>query len=469
MATVLFIIADHVGHLHATYEMARGLRARGHSIAYLGSAKMRSEVCFQEFPFEVAPFLQPLPAGAKLWEKSNGSTGPLKSLKHNLSRIRTLRTNSRQAFENLRNLAVQVGDVIKRYQPDLLVFDPFLLMYYLPFHARGIPAVAISIFPLFDADPWVPPYTSDLIPGRELSSQVLIKFAWLKCYLQYAKYKSRSYLERLITGLSATALIKRLADEFEFDLRAEWRTRPLYFDCKFRSVPELVLHCELFDFRRKRPLPPNTHYVGPSVDLERKEEEFSWDGIELRERLIVCALGTVVIDKVLKDKEQFLRRIIEVARKRSNYSFILAVGPVFDGGLLSDVPPNVYVYAYVPQLQILERAHVMIHHGGANSLKECIFAGVPMLVYPMRADQPGNSARVVFHRIGLRGDFKRDSAADIDSKINLLITDPGFRHNLERMRQHFLACQHAQKGIQLIERFIDARKRNGSGSHSWVQ
>jgi zeaxanthin glucosyltransferase len=459
MANVLFIIADYAGHLHSTYEIARKLRARGHSITYLGSERMRPAVCFQGFTFEVAPFLQPLPSGAKLWEKPTPSSGPLENLRHNVSRIRTLRLSSKEAWENLRHVSTQVREVIRRHRPDLLVFDPFLLVYYLPFHAQGIPAVAISIFPLFDSDPWVPPYTSKLIPGQEWSSRVLIKLAWFKCYLQYAKYKSRSYLERLLIGLSARSLIKRLADELDFDLRAEWRTRSLYFDCKFKSVPELILTTEHFDFRRKKSLPPNTHYVGPCVDLERREEEFSWAGIELRQRLIFCALGTVNISGVLRDKDQFLKRILKVARKRVSYSFILAVGPAFDPASLSDVPPNVYLYAFVPQLQILKRAHLMIHHGGANSLKECIFAGVPMLVYPMRADQPGNSARVVFHRIGLRGDFKRDTALDIDSKINLLLTDPNFRLNLEQMRQHFLECQHAQKGIELIEQIIDARKR----------
>jgi len=453
MATVLFIIADYFGHLHSTYQIARSLRARGHRVVYLGSDKMRAEVCSHGFAFDVAPFIEPLPAGDKLWE---GSHGPLRSLRHNFLRIRELRLTARRKFENLRHIPAQVREVIQRYRPDLIVFDPFLLMYYPPFHAEGIPAVAISIFPLFDQDPWVPPYTSDLIPGRGFTAEVRVKLAWVKCYLQYAKYKTRSYCERVVTGLSARAMIERLAQEVEFDFRSEWRTRPLYFDCKFRSVPELVLHAECFDFRRKKALPQNTYYAGPCVDLERSEEEFSWDEIEFRERLIFCALGTVT--KGLSDKQQFLRRLIEVARKRSNYSFIVATGAI-DRNSISDLPPNVYVYAFVPQLRMLRKAQVMIHHGGANSTKECVFAGVPMLVYPVRADQPGNSARVVFHGIGLRGSIKNDSVADIDSKIERLLTDSSFRLNVERMRQQFIKSQQAQKGVEFIEQLIEAGQR----------
>lgn len=96
----------------------------------------------------------------------------------------------------------------------------------------------------------------------------------------------------------------------------------------------------------------------------------------------------------------------------------------------------------------------MIQHGGANSIKECIFLGVPMLIYPMRADQPGNSARIVYHQLGLRGNFKRDTIADIDAKINLILTDPRFRLNVERMKQHFLEYQNSQKGIEVVEGFM---------------
>src|SRR5690349_9994554 len=112
MATVLFIIADYFGHLHSTYQIARSLRARGHRVVYLGSDKMRAEVCSHGFAFDVAPFIEPLPAGDKLWE---GSHGPLRSFRHNFLRIRELRLNARRKFENLRHVPAQVREVIQRY------------------------------------------------------------------------------------------------------------------------------------------------------------------------------------------------------------------------------------------------------------------------------------------------------------------------------------------------------------------
>jgi hypothetical protein len=415
---------------------------------------MRAKVCAQGFAFHVAPFLGALPSSNKLWGTLSPRSALLGSLKPKPAQIRALRMEAGRALEKLKFIPQEIDEIIETYSPALLIFDPFMLMFYMPFHKRCIPAAAISIFPLFDADPWVPPYTSGLIPRPTVQSRVLVELSWLKCRLQYGRYKLRSYLEALIGGCSDISSIEVLARETDFELKREWRTRPLYFDLKFKSVPELVLTSETFDFPRKKPLPANTRYIGPCVDLERREEEFSWEGIELREKLILCALGTVDVRHNTKDRESFLHKVCAVARKRPSYSFILAIGHDLDAGAFSAAPPNVYVYTSVPQLQVLKRTHLMIQHGGANSIKECIFLGVPMLIYPMRADQPGNSARIVYHQLGLRGNFKRDTIADIDAKINLILTDPRFRLNVERMKQHFLEYQNSQKGIEVVEGFM---------------
>lgn len=459
MATVLFIVADYTGHLHSTYQIARSLCRRGHTIVYLGTEKMRAQVCAQGFAFHVTPFLGTLPSSNKLWGALSLRPAVLGSLRHKLAQIRALRVEAGRALEELRVIPREIDEIIETYHPDLLIFDPFLLMFYLPFHKRSIPAAAISIFPLFDADPWVPPYTSGLIPRQTVQSRMLVELSWLKCRLQYGRYKLRTYLEALIGGYSDMSSIEVLARETEFELKREWRTRPLYFDLKFESVPELVLTSETFDFPRKKPLPARTHYIGPCVDLERREEEFSWEGIELGEKLILCALGTVNVRHNTRDRESFLHKVCAVARKRPSYSFILAVGHDLDVDAFSAAPPNVYLYTSVPQLQVLKRAHLMIQHGGANSIKECIFLGIPMLIYPMRADQPGNAARIVYRQLGLRGNFKRDTVADIDTKINLILTDPRFRLNVERMREHFLEYQNSQKGIEVLEGFMKPEAR----------
>jgi UDP:flavonoid glycosyltransferase YjiC (YdhE family) len=104
----------------------------------------------------------------------------------------------------------------------------------------------------------------------------------------------------------------------------------------------------------------------------------------------------------------------------------------------SNLPPNVRVVASAPQLAVLRRAHLMLTEGGSNSVKECVHFGVPMLVYPRNADQPGNSARVVFHGLGLRGDPKHDSPADMAVKVVRLLGAENCKPALTRVRAEFL-------------------------------
>jgi len=50
---------------------------------------------------------------------------------------------------------------------------------------------------------------------------------------------------------------------------------------------------------------------------------------------------------------------------------------------------------------------MMITHGGASSVKECLYYGVPMIVIPLAEDQYGNAARVVSHGLGVRTDLRK--------------------------------------------------------------
>jgi UDP:flavonoid glycosyltransferase YjiC (YdhE family) len=87
-------------------------------------------------------------------------------------------------------------------------------------------------------------------------------------------------------------------------------------------------------------------------------------------------------------------------------------------------------------LQVLKHADVFITHGGFNSIKEAIHAGVPLLAYPVHHefDPNGNTARVVYHKVGLGGDAETDSIAEIRQKIQTLLEDPQYKTNILAMK-----------------------------------
>jgi UDP:flavonoid glycosyltransferase YjiC (YdhE family) len=81
---------------------------------------------------------------------------------------------------------------------------------------------------------------------------------------------------------------------------------------------------------------------------------------------------------------------------------------------------------------MVSRADVFVTHGGMNSIHDAIRFKVPMIVYPieMNYDQPGNSSRVVYYKLGLRGDLDSETVEGLKRKI---VEVEGFRQNFDAL------------------------------------
>jgi len=97
-----------------------------------------------------------------------------------------------------------------------------------------------------------------------------------------------------------------------------------------------------------------------------------------------------------------------------------------------------------------------------NSITECIFSEVPMLVYPLSFnwDQPGNSARVVYHKLGLRGKINVDSPKTISKKIHLILGNRQiYLDNIRQMKKKFEQRNNSTEVIDIIESIIERNEK----------
>jgi UDP:flavonoid glycosyltransferase YjiC (YdhE family) len=185
------------------------------------------------------------------------------------------------------------------------------------------------------------------------------------------------------------------------------------------------------------------HFLGFMVD-DSRNEKFNplfenlvtslKTQIKNGKQLIYCSFGTVAYDD-LKHIKTFIEKLFAVV---NGSGFILVVsGNLHDILKSYHLPGNIYIFKDVSPFRILPLTSVFITHGGFNSIKESIHSGVPMLVYPIdpRTDQNGNSARVVFHKVGLRGDLAKDSVEDVRQKILTILSDPAFKNNIENFNR----------------------------------
>jgi zeaxanthin glucosyltransferase len=77
--------------------------------------------------------------------------------------------------------------------------------------------------------------------------------------------------------------------------------------------------------------------------------------------------------------------------------------------------------------------------------------GVPMLLVPVYYDEPGNAARVVYHKIGLRLQFEEVSAGTLGTCIDTLLEDRVYRDNIRKMSQRFVEIEERSPACQIIE------------------
>lgn len=214
----------------------------------------------------------------------------------------------------------------------------------------------------------------------------------------------------------------------------------------FAGVPELVLApVELeFDPAVKK---PDQHYLGLCVDANRKDEEIdpafyaSYDEILERSKkgkVIYCAFGTYCTspDEVCAITE-FAYKLGTLMAGKADVTLILALPPGVQNVLtqLCHLPGNAFVFSRVPQQKVLAVADLFITHGGLSSVREAVFWGVPMLVYPLDLDwdQKGNGLKVEFHRIGLRGELRGARPEEIMAKVQELLVNPAYRDNVRKL------------------------------------
>jgi MGT family glycosyltransferase len=217
------------------------------------------------------------------------------------------------------------------------------------------------------------------------------------------------------------------------------------------ELPELILCPREFDFpgaARKK----NCYYIEASIDLERRDAPFPWHEVEGGQPLVYCSLGSQ--SHLIEGSGAFFRALVEAFAADPRRQLVLAVGSNFKVEEFRPAPPNVLVVNTAPQLEILKRASVMLSHGGFNSVKEAIYFGVPMVLFPLIRDHPAIAARVAYHGLGLRGRFRRASAATFRALIDEVDGSGAFKERVGAMGRRFREVERSAVGVHLIESIL---------------
>nr|WP_312030601.1 nucleotide disphospho-sugar-binding domain-containing protein [Methylosinus sp. H3A] len=119
------------------------------------------------------------------------------------------------------------------------------------------------------------------------------------------------------------------------------------------------------------------------------------------------------------------------------------------------MPENVILAKRAPQLALLRRSALAIVHGGAATIKECAYFGVPMIVFPIGFDHPGNTARVVYHGLGVRGDFRTVTTREMSALLQCVEKDSYIRIQT-RLMGEALRAEDENVSVDFVESLLAA-------------
>lgn len=401
MANITFFTDFEQGHVFPTFGLAKTLTKRGHKIRYLGIPDISEFVRSQNFEMlEILGDIYPLGMPAKL-------------------RAKARRLNKEDLFDQhlprLLNNS-EVDDVLLNSNPDLVIASIFISLEALILWYKHRISTAI--------------FTPCLRrPQHDATAKVT---------------------HRIMNYGSAVYELVKFATELDPKIKTfEEVAWPL------RKMPELIACPQELELPGQD-LGENVWYIEPSIrETGNEYQDFKWPAAAKSKRLIYVSLGSQT-ELYLERARLAYRKLLDMMRmtRGRSFQYILSLNKSFEIDEFGELPPNVTVSRWVPQIDVLKRASLMITHGGLGTVKECIFFGVPMVVLPLGRDQTRNAERITHCRLGTALDLDATTGEELVTAVERVLEEPWATRGIAKMQRIFRRAQESEVGADLVEHFL---------------
>ena len=192
-------------------------------------------------------------------------------------------------------------------------------------------------------------------------------------------------------------------------------------------------------------------FTGPA--LARRpgpETPFPWEWLDPGRRHLLVTLGTLSGPA----GPRFFRTAVDaLADLGGELQAVLAAPPG------APAPPHILFAGQIPQLALLPHMSAVVCHGGQNTVSEALAHGLPLVVVPMRHDQPIIARQVAGAGagIGLRIDQLRIDLlrpAELRDAVRAVLDDPSYRAAAEAVRDSFAAAGGATAAADQLEKLL---------------
>jgi zeaxanthin glucosyltransferase len=311
-------------------------------------------------------------------------------------------------------LVPRYRQVIREFKPDIIVMDGQIYPAVIAAYCESVPQVSLMTSP------------------AGLISQV-------ECDLTNALREIASYRREIFAGHGM------MSPSF-----AGWDY--MSTDLNIAFLPQEML---------SEAAPSNIMMAGPSIQFERMDDpdDFPWDKIVPGRPLVYVSFGTLYYG------QPDLFRIITDAAAGLDVQLVATMGALVDTPFINDLPGNTLAVRYTPQLHILKQAAVCISHGGANTISEALYYGVPQLVVPLCTDQPINAYLIDKAGAGISIPPPELTTENCRNSLIVLLDLQGrYKKNASRLSEIYQANNGAQAAADRITEMLSKRSSAGEAA-----
>lgn len=171
-----------------------------------------------------------------------------------------------------------------------------------------------------------------------------------------------------------------------------------------------------------------------------------WERPADAERVLLVSLGSS-----FTKQPGFYRECVRAFGDLPGWHVVLQVGKHVTADDLEQIPGNVEVHQWVPQLAVLREADAFITHAGAGGSQEGLATGTPMVAVPQAVDQFGNAD--MLQGLGVARHVPRDEAdaATLRAAVLALVDDPEVRRRLGAIQADMAGEGGTRRAADLIE------------------
>ncbi|MCA2175700.1 glycosyl transferase [Nonomuraea glycinis] len=188
-------------------------------------------------------------------------------------------------------------------------------------------------------------------------------------------------------------------------------------------------------------------FVGPCFGP--RNDQGGWTRPADAANVLLISLGSAYTRQ-----PEFYRNCLAAFGDLPGWHVVLQIGKHTPVAELGDIPANVEVHSWVPQLAILEQADAFVTHAGMGGSSEGLFTGVPMIAVPQGVDQFMNADRLVELGVARRIDTADATPEALRSALLELTADPEAARRSARLRAEARAEGGTDRAADLLETFL---------------